>query len=56
MVNIQNIFLGIISHHTLLKETSIIIEDILILAPRFTSRESMEHQGKNRLLKHFEFS
>ena len=28
VVNIQNIFLGIISHHTSLKQTSIIIEDI----------------------------
>jgi len=30
VVNIQNIFLGIISHHTSLKEASIIIEDISI--------------------------
>jgi len=30
VVNIQNIFLEIISHHTSLKEASIIIEDILI--------------------------
>ena len=30
VVNIQNIFLGIISHRTSLKEASIIIEDILI--------------------------
>jgi hypothetical protein len=30
VVNIQNIFLGIISHHTSLKEASIIIGDILI--------------------------
>jgi len=30
MVNIQNIFLEIISHHTSLKEASIIIEDISI--------------------------
>jgi hypothetical protein len=30
VVNIQNIFLGIISHQTSLKETSIIIEDISI--------------------------
>jgi hypothetical protein len=30
VVNIQNIFPGIISHHTSLKEASIIIEDILI--------------------------
>jgi hypothetical protein len=28
VVNIQNNFLGIISHHTSLKEASIIIEDI----------------------------
>jgi hypothetical protein len=30
VVNIQNIFLGIISHHTSLKKTLIIIEDISI--------------------------
>jgi hypothetical protein len=30
VVNIQNIFLGIISHYTSLKEALIIIEDILI--------------------------
>ena len=30
VVNIQNIFLGIISHHTSLKEALIIIEDISI--------------------------
>jgi len=30
VVNIQNIFLGIISHHTSLKEVLIIIEDISI--------------------------
>jgi hypothetical protein len=30
VVNVQNIFLGIINHHTSLKEVSIIIEDILI--------------------------
>jgi hypothetical protein len=30
VVNIQNIFLGIISQHTSLKEASIIIEDISI--------------------------
>jgi hypothetical protein len=30
VVNIQNIFLGIIRHHTSLKEASIIIEDISI--------------------------
>jgi len=30
VVNIQNIFLGIISYHTFLEEASIIIEDILI--------------------------
>jgi hypothetical protein len=30
VVNIQNIFLGIISHHISLKEASIIIEDISI--------------------------
>jgi hypothetical protein len=30
VVNIQNNFLGIISHHTFLKEALIIIEDILI--------------------------
>jgi len=30
VVNIQNIFLGIISYHISLKEVSIIIEDILI--------------------------
>jgi hypothetical protein len=30
VVNIQNIFLGIINHHTSLKEASIIIEDISI--------------------------
>jgi len=30
VVNIQNIFLEIISHHTSLKEALIIIEDILI--------------------------
>ena len=30
VVNIQNIFVGIKSHHTSLKETSIIIEDISI--------------------------
>jgi hypothetical protein len=28
MINIQNNFPGIVSHHTSLKETSIIIEDI----------------------------
>jgi len=30
VVNVQNIFLRIINHHTSLKEVSIIIEDILI--------------------------
>jgi hypothetical protein len=30
VVNIQNIFLGIISHHTSLKEALIIIKDISI--------------------------
>jgi len=43
MVNIQNIFLKIISHHTSLKEASIIIEDISnILTPWFTSLESIK--------------
>jgi hypothetical protein len=43
VVNIQNIFLGIISHHTSLKEASIIIEDI----PNFfnsTVYESWEYE------------
>ena len=43
VVNIQNNFLGIISHHTFLKEASIIIEDISTFDSRFTSRESMKH-------------
>jgi hypothetical protein len=43
VVNIQNNFLEIISHHTSLKEVSIIIEDIQFFTPRFKSRESMQH-------------
>jgi len=47
MVNIQNIFLKIISHHTSLKEVSIIIEDISnILTPWFTSLESINPKVK----------
>jgi len=50
VVNIQNNFLGIISHHTSLKEALIIIEDIsFFFTLRFTSCESIKHQGKNRL-------
>ena len=33
VVNIQNNFIGIISHHTSLKEALIIIEDISIFDP-----------------------
>jgi len=43
VVNIQNNFLEIISHHTFLKEVSIIIEDIQFFTQWFASRESMKH-------------
>jgi len=43
VVNIQNNFLEIISHHSSLKEALIIIENISIFTPRFTSRESIKH-------------
>jgi hypothetical protein len=43
VVNIQNNFLGIIYHHTALKEALIIIKEISIFDPWFTSRESMKY-------------
>jgi len=39
VVNIQNIFLGIISHHTSLKEALIIIKDISIFDSVYESWE-----------------
>jgi len=51
VVNIQNIFLWIISHHTSLKETSIIIEDISIFDSMVYESYKYETLRKNESLK-----
>jgi len=51
VVNIQNIFLGIISHHTSLKEASIIIEDILIFDSTVYKPWKYETPRKKKVFK-----
>jgi hypothetical protein len=56
MVNIQNNFIGITSHHISLRNLDYNRGHFNFLTPRFTNRESMKYQGKNELLKHMESS